>query len=100
MLTRSARGNCRSRPAIRSVGVQLRALGGMAGLGIEAAAARREAAAAAGLRTGTSDAVADVRVHRTGRMDGPDLVIEATGSSVGLRLALELVRDGGEVVLL
>jgi len=33
-------------------------------------------------------------------MDGPDLVIEATGSPAGLRLALELVRDGGEVVLL
>jgi threonine dehydrogenase-like Zn-dependent dehydrogenase len=33
-------------------------------------------------------------------MDGPDLVIEATGSPAGLRLALELVRDGGEVILL
>ncbi len=79
---------------------QLLHLGGMGVLGIEASAARREAAAAAGLRVGTADAITDVRVHRTGRMDGPDLVIEATGSPAGLRLALELVRDGGEVVLL
>jgi 2-desacetyl-2-hydroxyethyl bacteriochlorophyllide A dehydrogenase len=79
---------------------QLLHLGGMDVLGIEASAARREAAVAAGLRAGTADAVADVRVHRTGRMDGPDLVIEASGSPAGLRLALELVRDGGEVVLL
>src|SRR6266566_3430360 len=69
----------------------------------EARSARRFsrlAWAAAGLRVGTADAITDVRVHRTGRMDGPDLVIEATGSPAGLRLALELVRDGGEVVLL
>jgi threonine dehydrogenase-like Zn-dependent dehydrogenase len=75
-------------------------LGGLDVLGIDAAAVRREAAAVAGLRVAEPDPVGDVRVHRTGRMDGPDLVIEATGSPAGLRLALELVRDGGEVVLL
>jgi threonine dehydrogenase-like Zn-dependent dehydrogenase len=79
---------------------QLLRLGGMDVAGIEAAAARRDAAAAAGLRVGVAHAVEEVRVQRTGRTDGPDLVIEATGSPAGLRLALELVRDGGEVVLL
>jgi 2-desacetyl-2-hydroxyethyl bacteriochlorophyllide A dehydrogenase len=79
---------------------QLLHLGGMDVLGIEPSAARREAAAAAGLCVGTADAVTDVRVRRTDRMGGPDLVIEATGSPAGLRLALDRVRDGGEVVLL
>jgi 2-desacetyl-2-hydroxyethyl bacteriochlorophyllide A dehydrogenase len=79
---------------------QLLRLAGLDVLGIDAVAVRREAAAAAGLRVAEADAVGDVRVHRTGRMDGLDLAIEATGSSAGLRLALELVRDGGEVVLL
>ena len=79
---------------------QLLRHGGMDVLGIDTAAVRREAAATAGLRVGAADAIGDVRVHRTGRLDGPDLVIEATGSPAGLRLALELVRDGGEVVLL
>jgi threonine dehydrogenase-like Zn-dependent dehydrogenase len=79
---------------------QLLRLAGLDVLGIDAAAVRREAAAAAGLRVAEADAVGDVRVHRTGRTDGPDLVIEATGSPAGLRLALEFVRDGGEVVLL
>lgn len=79
---------------------QLLRLAGLDVLGIDTAAVRREAAAAAGLRVETANAIGDVRVHRTDEMDGPDLVIEATGSSAGLHLALELVRDGGEVVLL
>jgi 2-desacetyl-2-hydroxyethyl bacteriochlorophyllide A dehydrogenase len=79
---------------------QLLRMAGLDVVGIDAAAVRREAAAAGGLRVGEVGAVGDVRVHRTGRMDGPDLVIEASGSAAGLRLALELVRDGGEVMLL
>jgi 2-desacetyl-2-hydroxyethyl bacteriochlorophyllide A dehydrogenase len=75
-------------------------LGGMDVVGIDSAAVRREAAAASGLRIVTVAPAENVRVHRTGRLDGPDLVIEATGSPAGLLLALNLVRDGGEVVLL
>lgn len=79
---------------------QLLRLSGMEVLGVEATAVRRDAAAAAGLRVGATDPAAAVRTHRDERMDGPDLVIEATGSDAGLRIALNLVRDGGEVVLL
>ena len=78
---------------------QLLRLAGMDVLGIDPAAVRRDAAAAAGLDVGTA-AAASPKPIGVRRADGADLVIEASGSPGGLRLSLEAVRDGGEVVLL
>jgi 2-desacetyl-2-hydroxyethyl bacteriochlorophyllide A dehydrogenase len=79
---------------------QLLCLSGMDVLGVDAAAVRRTAAATAGLRATTAQDAGEARPLGVRRAEGPDLVIEASGSPAGLRLALELVRDGGEVVLL
>jgi 2-desacetyl-2-hydroxyethyl bacteriochlorophyllide A dehydrogenase len=79
---------------------QLLRLSGMDVLGVDAADVRRTAAAAAGLRVTPAQGIGEARPLGVRRAEGPDLVIEASGSPAGLRLALELVRDGGEVVLL
>ena len=79
---------------------QLLRLAGMDVLGVDAADVRRVAAAAAELRATTAQEAGEARPMGVRRAEGPDLVIEASGSPAGLLLALELVRDGGEVVLL
>jgi 2-desacetyl-2-hydroxyethyl bacteriochlorophyllide A dehydrogenase len=79
---------------------QLLRLSGMDVLGVDAADVRRAAAGVAGLHVTPAEDVGQARPLGVRRTDGPDLVIEASGSPAGLRLALELVRDGGEVVLL
>jgi threonine dehydrogenase-like Zn-dependent dehydrogenase len=55
---------------------------------------------AAGLLATTAQDAGEARPLGIRRAEGPDLVIEASGSPAGLLLALELVRDGGEIVLL
>jgi len=79
---------------------QLLQLSGLDVLGVDAADVRRTASGDAGLRVAQPQDMAEGRPLGVRRAAGPDLVIEASGSPAGLRLALEVVRDGGEVVLL
>ncbi len=79
---------------------QLLRRAGMDVLATDPAAGRREAARGGGVRAAAIGGTGDLRALVPSWTDGPDLVIEATGHPGALRLAFELVRDGGEVVLL